>query len=860
MSTRPKRRGSLKGRGSALNLSRRHKVARSADALFQGIPNGLALRVKFIVIFAILSLFALCAWLNNWIGLPAYFLFLFALGLIRISFYLMGALGARFAPVVEGFLRVGRTTFRPSRFRAFLGIVTLLLLSYISWRFLFPILKVTSATRAIAAIAAIWIASLTWVRGIEVRYFRASGPAPGRKRAPTRDSTTAVVVVHGIGSKKPGGPLRSVANPVEQFLYRQAPQEVWVTRQPARGGEPEQVEFIYEKTVKGKRLKQRVVMTEVLWADVKHRPHRLKTIGWFLRSFPLMILLAVAPDHNDAARWYIRRIVYRLAYTFFIILSIMQPSVRPWALIFLLALALTTAFRRTNLLGDIQMASVDENEVVKIVHNINSVIDRALATASRVVVVAHSQGGYLSHRALQARALSSIAPARLELVGVGSGLKPIWLLREFSRRSFALTSTLLIGVTLVLLSLMPIPLGFLQWEKPWFQDWMPAAVRSLVIAPSFSAVHPVRVDWRQFLFLPWPGKYPLAPVPDLPQSIIFSMGLLLLFIARWKIAPRVKALQREALGRPIAIHRWTEISSPADTVGRLAFPRLSGADVYESPGFGNPLIDHISYFRLSSPATWFLSTILFPDVIGRVVPTLRQWAHYINYRFWRGRDFAATLGVMLLAVYTFDRLNPGARGIRVLAAQIRHPGWTFIAFLCLTATLPVLGVLDYYRFLLAVKTYPIGSPPGLKVISLRRRIVLFWIWFYFAAWAGASGRFLVRYSSMSGTEIRLLPIAPIVTTGIFFTLAAALLVGYRPSRWTWSCIVALGGYWFTYLPGRGATFMMYVIILAIVTGGLTALIYRRSSSIDLPDSYWPSSEWSTIVNATKRGRNARNAR
>ena len=112
MSTRPKRRGSLKGRGSALNLSRRHKVARSADARFQGIPNGLALRVKFIVIFAILSLFALCAWLNNWIGLPAYFLFLFALGLIRISFYLMGALGARFAPVVEGFLRVGRTTFR----------------------------------------------------------------------------------------------------------------------------------------------------------------------------------------------------------------------------------------------------------------------------------------------------------------------------------------------------------------------------------------------------------------------------------------------------------------------------------------------------------------------------------------------------------------------------------------------------------------------------------------------------------------------------------------------------------------------------------------------------------------------------
>ena len=34
-----------------------------------------------------------------------------------------------------------------------------------------------------------------------------------------------------------------------------------------------------------------------------------------------------------------------------IILSIMQPSVRPWALIFLLALALTTAFRRTTCLA-----------------------------------------------------------------------------------------------------------------------------------------------------------------------------------------------------------------------------------------------------------------------------------------------------------------------------------------------------------------------------------------------------------------------------------------------------------------------------------------------------------------------------
>jgi hypothetical protein len=434
-------------------------------------------------------------------------------------------------------------------------------------------------------------------------------------------------------------------------------------------------------------------------------------------------------------------------------LSILQPSLRIFAVALLIIVFLYTIILRTNLVGDVRLAAANEEAVKEITRSINEAIDQAFSMASKVIVVGHSQGGYLSLRAIGDR--GSAAGRGLEFIGVGSGLKPIWLLHKFGRKSFLFGTSLLVGFGMVLLSLMPILVGLVQWESAWFQVWLPSAVKSLIVAPDMSGVHPVVGDWR--LFMPISLSDPFAPVPDLRQAGLFAVGVTILLVIRWRALPHLRRLREVALTRPDVLRRWIEISSSVDSVGRLAFPRLSGAEIYESAGVGNPLLDHVSYFLLGSPAAWFICARLFPDLLEKSVPTMRQWAHYLNERAWRVRRFTANLGLLVLAVYVFDRLAPGGRGFHELTAQMRHPGWTFAVFLSLTVLAPVLGLAYRFVFARAMTNHPMEPPPPSKKISAGRRTAIFWAWFYCAAWVGASGHFLVRYPDMSPTEIQLLP-------------------------------------------------------------------------------------------------------
>jgi hypothetical protein len=390
---------------------------------------------------------------------------------------------------------------------------------------------------------------------------------------------------------------------------------------------------------------------------------------------------------------------------------------------------------------------------------------------------------------------------------------------------------------MVLLSLMPILVGLIQWVSAWYQVWLPGAVKSLVMASEISSFHPVRSDWR--LFVPISLSDPFAPVPDLWQAGVFAVGTAIVLVVRWRALPHLRRLQEVELTQPSALRRWVEISSSVDSVGRLAFPRLSGAEIYESAGVGNPALDHISYFRLGSPATWFISAKLFPDLLEKSVPTMRQWTHYLNERAWRVRRFMANLGLLVLTVYVFDRLAPGGHGFHELTAQMHHPGWTFAVFLGLTVLAPVLGFAYRLIFARAMTNHPMEQPPSARMISAGRRTIVFWAWFYCAAWVGVSGHFLVRYPNMSPNEIRLLPEAPIVLAATFFTLAAALQAGYRPSWWTWAMTFALSSYWASYLPGRSNMFILMVALYALLAGAVTAYLYIGSATEDFADEFWP---------------------
>jgi hypothetical protein len=797
--------------------------------------------IKVAVSAITIGIVGLSSWLAYTIGFPLIIALLAAAAIVRVSVSLMPQIATKIVRPEPGYLPEGRTIIRLNQ--ALIAISAAALFAFIIalWNRLLPAIGVRDDTLRSFIIAIVVVLPVVFSRTLQIQYADAARPASRHNRTFSRGSTTAVVVIHGIGAKKAGGPLQSVAGPLEQFLYRQAPGTVSVTRRDSTDNLPEYTEFLYESTIgRGQqRSTQRVVMLEVLWADIGRRTSGVRSLIWILKSLPLLGLLVIAPDNRDLNDVSLSRLAYRLTFPVLIVLSLLQPAIRLWVLVLIIAVISTVIFRRTNLIGDVQMAAVNEAAVGEIVENINATIDQALSVAKRVIVVAHSQGGYLSHRALQVRSLSGGSHEKIELVGVGSGLKPIWLLKRFGDwQSVGVATILLLGVSATFISLIPIVLGLLQYATPWIRDWAQPAVRSLIVAPSFSKVHPVPFDWHVMLL--WSWKYPLSPVPDLWQVAILASGLLLLFFARWRVLPRFRALRDTDLMRPEALSQWTEITSTIDSVGRLAFPRLLGAEIIETSGVGNPFIDHISYFRVSSPTTWLLASQVFRGVVRQQLPTLRQWAHYLVFRIWRARDFATTLGVLVITIYALDRLSPGVRGIRALAAQLHHPGWAFAALLGIAAIGPIFGAIDRYRMSRAMAVYPIESPPTLTVHSPRARIALLVAWGFVATVVGLSAHFLVQYPAMSITELRLLPIAPVVASGLLFVVAAALSAGYRPSIWTWAVVLVTFFYWMTYLPGRGGAYLVYLTVLVIGAALCTVIVYRRYSyTLLLPSSSWP---------------------
>ena len=529
--------------------------------------------------FAAMAVYAL---LNIWMGLDTAILLAVGLAVARLSLPLMARLSVRLAPRSSGSIREGVISNR-FRWKAVPGyLASLAAIGFVIWAghsagtFGW---RNSSVSPALVLGAGIFF--LVWTRRIQVRRIPAARPSMGRKKPPREEATTAVIVVHGIGSKKAGGPLKSLADPIEQFLYRQAPGKVLVRHQAAAETQPPSVEFLYERRERRSNIKQRVVMTEVLWARSARRPGGLKTAGWVLWTLPMLMIMILAPDRRDVQATSFMRLAYRIAFPLIFILSVLQPGIRFWTLGAVGILIVTTIFRRTNLLGDVEVAATSDAEVRTITASINSAIDSALEEASRVVVVGHSQGGYLSYQALQERAPAG-REENIHLVGIGSGLKPIWLLRTFSDwRSIALMWLLITGGLAMFLALAPVFLGLLQYERPHLVDWMSRAAQSLTDISSRSPFRPAPVTWR--LLLPWSAQNPWAAVPDYWQIGLFAAGMALIFLVNTKAGPLVGLRYGGKLKHPPAARKWTEITSSVDSVWPAGLPWHTGSERLEQP-------------------------------------------------------------------------------------------------------------------------------------------------------------------------------------------------------------------------------------------------------------------------------------
>ena len=256
------------------------------------------LTIKAIVSLMALIAISIYAWLNIWIGLDTIMLLVVGLGVNKQHHYngspcqgwLLG----------EDSLRGGFTTrtFHWT-YTPFYAISILLIIYVIFTGFSSGALGWRNASIASELALGVAVSLWSWTRNIGVSYISFNESRVSRRQSSPGPATTAVLVVHGIGSQKAGEPLHSIANPIGHFLYKQSPVQVSVRNRDGTGSYPPYSEFLYEIKGKGRRAKQKVIITEVLGLILPIVQAAL-TFGWFLSSLPMLIAFTLCCHYEIA--------------------------------------------------------------------------------------------------------------------------------------------------------------------------------------------------------------------------------------------------------------------------------------------------------------------------------------------------------------------------------------------------------------------------------------------------------------------------------------------------------------------------------------------------------------------------------
>jgi hypothetical protein len=203
---------------------------------------------------------------------------------------------------------------------------------------------------------------------------------------------------------------------------------------------------------------------EAVWSDCFRRPPAWQCLLWVLRNLPAVVLLLASdrrdgavvcpPPRDEAPRARLRREAARALrlditldddeLSFFrlfariviaaLLLKVgLVAAAGSWLVGGTLVIAVVVYLTsRLNVIGHVVVAATDSVELGKIHDRVLECLTWARGTARQVIVVAHSQGGYVAHAVL---ANDDASRGRaVDLVGIGSGLKPIWLLRQLERR------------------------------------------------------------------------------------------------------------------------------------------------------------------------------------------------------------------------------------------------------------------------------------------------------------------------------------------------------------------------------------------------------------------------------------------
>ncbi|MEV5507882.1 hypothetical protein [Streptomyces orinoci] len=401
-----------------------------------------------------------------------------------------------------------------------------------------------------------------------------------------------------------------------------------------------------------------VLMVEAVWSDQFRRPRWwlrwLVSLGYLARSLP-MVLLLIGPDRRDRSILlgdthngrgfgaysrnsagsgfflpseyrHIARVGWRLLTLLVCLFGLRAlTAAHPWVALGAGICILALLCSRLNLGDHVITAAARDHEREELLDYLEERLRWLEARCDDIVIVAHSQGGYLTHQLLS-RDGGRNQEKVIRFVGVGSGLKPIWLLRQTRHPVVRLVAWLL-----------PIASVLMAWgTAPFVDPGLSASALALtrsatagmaLLTLPLSAITPESVSsamasmsasWQQLLSSAFPmGGMTMVRWAAVAASAGVSIlcGFLLKRYARpYHRDPLElsRPVQRSQRRQPLV---WQEFSSQHDMVGRMLLPTLpKGVEQEATCVLGHPLRDHTRYFDREGMLTRRLAGSLLGDL------------------------------------------------------------------------------------------------------------------------------------------------------------------------------------------------------------------------------------------------------
>lgn len=478
-----------------------------------------------------------------------------------------------------------------------------------------------------------------------------------------------VVLVHGIGNQQPGQLLQTMAKPCIDAMRIYADSAdlrlVEARAHPKPGDSSPQAILVQLQDDTG-GVQRSVRFSEAVWSSSFVRPSAARIVWWLLQNLPATVLLlspdlrdaessnfdgpspGTAPqgmrrvirflvpykDYNDEAvrsMMSILRLVVRVLVATLIVTACVAILTQYWILAILVVIGIIAYLRsHKSVAGHVVLAATESTEVQKMVDAVEDGLAWAASRSRKLVIVAHSQGGYLCHRALTGTSRGTSKElkrrvAKATFIGVGSGLKPIWILNQLHNRCWVLRCWILVA-------------AYALWLGVWWQfaeETAASMMDEILMAVGMAA---------SVLIVPL-GMYTPALYEDmaawqwrtstnLPASlwVDISAAISLEDVALLMLAAIVgTAVVRKFHGDPGAFEvaplvsaRWLEYSSPQDLVGRMLLPELPQARQLVSSAGGHPVLDHVRYFAKHSLLPYHLVGHIHraaqePTTFGRTV-------------------------------------------------------------------------------------------------------------------------------------------------------------------------------------------------------------------------------------------------